>query len=116
MTVLRHHEVLEHRHPSEQPHLLEGTADTHRSSLVCEQVGDVALIEEDASALGPEQPADHVEQGRLPGAVGPQEPHDLTLSHHHVHVVERGDASEPEGDPIGAKHDRLAHPDSLTNR
>jgi hypothetical protein len=49
--VLGHQEVLVDGQASEEPHLLEGAADPRRGALIREKVGDVALVEQHASAV-----------------------------------------------------------------
>ena len=48
---------------------------------------DVAALEMDGPGIRPHKPHDHVERGRLAGAVGPQQPHDLPLVDVDAHTV-----------------------------
>ena len=43
-------------------------------------VGDGATVEPDDAAVGIAEPADHAEQGRLPGAVGAEQRDHLALA------------------------------------
>ena len=59
--------------------------------------GDVGVEEVDRAAVGGLQAADHVEQGGLAGAVGPDQPGDRARLHGQADVVESDDPAEPDG-------------------
>ncbi len=58
-------------------------------------VGDVAAFEGDRTAVGPVEPADHVEQRGLAGAVGTDDRGDLAALDRDRHVLDRPHAAEP---------------------
>ena len=70
------------------------------------QPGDVLPVEHDAPARRPEHAGQAVEEGGLAGAVGADDGADLALLHGHRHVVERGEATEPHRETLGAEDDR----------
>jgi hypothetical protein len=59
---------------------------------------DVATVELDLARVRPEQPGDDVEQRRLAGAVGTDQPRDVTDLDVDRHVAERLQAAEADRD------------------
>ena len=64
-------------------------------------------VEADLTARGLVDAGHHVEAGGLAGAVRPDQAEDLALLDVEGHLVERGDATEPDGDVVDLE-DRLA--------
>ncbi len=62
-------------------------------------VGDVRTGQPDPPRVGTEEARDDVEEGRLAGAVGPDDADDLAVLGVERHVVEGGVAAEAERDP-----------------
>jgi len=93
--VATEHEVVEHGHAPEQGDVLEGARDAELGEPARGQVGDVASLERDAAAVRMVEAADHVEDGRLAGAVGADDRQDLALlglerhPRHGLHAAER---------------------------
>ena len=77
--VLADDDVVEHAHPFEEDDVLERPRDPDACDLVRRPAQEVDLLEADASGFGAVQPRDDVEQGRLPGAVRPDQACDLPL-------------------------------------
>ena len=89
------HDVLEDGQPRTEPDTLQSPGDPELGQIV----GMVVLEEPgpvigEASRVGTNEPADDVEQGRLPGAVGSDDTHDLPLARRHRHLVEGDDPPE----------------------
>src|SRR5204863_414726 len=63
------HQVLLDRQLAEDRGLLRKVADALAGALVHRQVGDVLVVDEDASGIGADEADDHVEAGGLAGAV-----------------------------------------------
>src|SRR5690606_19767380 len=57
--------------------LLREIAEAEAGPVVHRQVGEVAVIEQDSSAVAADQADQHVEGGRLAGAVRPEQADDL---------------------------------------
>ncbi len=126
LVQLQHrHDVLFDRHAAEDRRFLRQVADAEAGALVHRLAGDVLAVEQDGAVVGLDQAGDHVEAGRLAGAVGSQETHDLAarqlqadaLDHGAVLVgladavdhdaVDDGGGRAVEGVVFGA-HDRFA--------
>src|SRR4029077_5948122 len=67
---------------------------------------DVDAVEEHRTALRTHDPADHVEEGRLAGAVGPHEPDDLAGVEVTADPVEGVDAPEADVHVANIKQSR----------
>src|SRR5213595_2243048 len=80
-TVDADHHVLEHGERREQREVLEGAADAEVGDAVRRQRQQRAVAEADVPPLWRVEPAQAVEQRRLAGAVGADEPDDLALGH-----------------------------------
>jgi hypothetical protein len=61
-------------------------------------LGDVLVAEEQLSPRRIVDPADEVEDRRLPGAIGPDDGEDLARLHLEAHPVERLDPAEVDGE------------------
>ncbi len=88
----------------DQADVLEGPGHPGRRPLVGREVGDVDAPEPHPAVVGPAEPADDVEQRRLAGAVGPDDPDDLQFADHEGDVAQRPDAAEPDRAAVDLKH------------
>src|SRR5207244_5494859 len=72
---------------AEDRRLLGQVADAHPRPAVHRLRRDVAAVEPDLPAVGPDQAGDHVEGRGLPRPVGPEQPDNLPLRELYAHVV-----------------------------
>jgi len=91
-------DVLEHRHPREEHHVLERARDSEPDDPVRAHTEQIATVEVDPALVGRIQARDDVEERRLAGAVRPDQPGDLLLLERERDVVERQDAAEAPSD------------------
>src|SRR5215468_6238036 len=77
--VAAEQEIVEDGHAPEEGDVLEGAGDAELGDLAGGQVGDVAALADDPAGVGVVEAADHVEDGRLAGAVGPDDREDFAL-------------------------------------
>src|SRR5262245_28549827 len=70
-------QILEHRHAVERLRHLVRTSDAAATALVWRERRDVPPVEADAARVGPYIAADQIEERRLAGAVGPDDPERL---------------------------------------
>src|SRR5213594_283190 len=117
-TVDADHHVLEHGERREQREVLEGAADAEVGDAVRRQRQQRAVAEADVPPLWRVEPAQAVEQRRLAGAVGADEPDDLALGHVEGDAVERDDASEADGEITDGENrlPRRGHARAYTGR
>ncbi len=102
-----HLEVLEDRHPAEDPASLGRVGDAPMDELVGRHVSDVVAVEGDRSRARVDQAADRAQGRRLAGAVAAEERHDLArvdlqgdpLQGVDVHV-EGMDVVQPQERPV----------------
>ena len=91
------HHVLEHRQPGEQPDALQRARDAEsRRAGWCAPSRASGPAIQASPTVGAHKPADHVEQGRLAGAVGTDDAEHLARRDLDRDVVERGDAAEAD--------------------
>src|ERR1043165_7008316 len=93
--------------------MLERPPETGGDALVGQQRQDVLSLQDDPAFVRLLEPADRVKERRLPRAVRPEQPDDLTRRDADANVVERGEPAETHRE-IGDLQQRLAH-QSLTN-
>src|SRR4029450_10931717 len=74
---------------------LEGARDPAPDDCVRRSSEQALAVERDLPRVGLGEPRDHVERGRLPRAVRPDQARDLALLDRERDVVERDDAAEP---------------------
>src|SRR6516225_5908045 len=67
--VAAQHDVVEHRHAAEQRDILKRAGDAEGGDLRWAGAGDVLAFEDNRARVGPIEPADHVEERGLAGAV-----------------------------------------------
>ena len=77
--VASNEHVLERGHRSEQADVLKGAGDPEAGDDVGPRAGDVAVAQQDPAFRRLVEPGQHVEQGRLAGAVGTDERDDRML-------------------------------------
>src|SRR6478735_9743240 len=94
-------EVLAQRHLLEEARDLEGAGDAERGDLLRGLAGDVLAVEEDGAGRRGEEAGEQVEQGRLAGAVGPDERVDRALRDRQVDAGDRREPSELLGQGSG---------------
>src|SRR5437867_5034400 len=92
------HEVVEHAHPLEQGHVLEGAGDAEDGDVGRRKVRPVSAVENDPSLVGVVEPADHVEQRRLAGAVWTDDGEDLAAADLDAHLAQRDERAEADAD------------------
>src|SRR5207248_2951219 len=117
--------VLAHREAAEEPRELECPLDPQPEYPVGRCVRDLRSAKADLALLDPLIARDHVEQGRLAGAVGTDQAMDVTFLHvqmarrQRVHAAERfGDAADLEqaahrtapATPVGSGLSRVSPP------
>ena len=99
------HDVLQDREAREQGEVLERAADPERRDPVRRGVVDRAPLELERAPLRRVEPGQAVEDGRLAGAVGADQPHDLAGGHLEGDAVEGDDAAEPHRE-VADREDR----------
>src|SRR5207247_5023681 len=82
------------RHLREEPDVLERAADPELRDRVRRLTGDVVAIEHDAPAGGGVDARQHVEEGRLAGAVRTDEAHDGAGGNGEVELGDGDEAAE----------------------
>src|SRR6266513_3926934 len=94
------HEVVEHAHALEQGHVLEGAGDAEAGDVRWLEARAVPTVEDDPSLVGVIEAADHVEQRRLPGAVGTDDGADLAAIDREAHPTQRDERAEADADAL----------------
>jgi len=89
----RHH-VLQHAHARERLHDLKGSRQAAAGSLERALSGHIGTAEEHVSPGGALHAGDHVDEGGLAGAVGPDQRNDLALLERKADLPERLNAPE----------------------
>jgi hypothetical protein len=88
--------VFHHGHVVEEALVLERAGDAEASNLVGGEADELppAVVERDPAGRRRVDAGDQVEDGRLSGAVGPDEADDLALLHLKVEIVHGPEAAE----------------------
>ena len=73
---------------------LKGPGDAFPDDMVDGELCDIVAFEEDLPGVGPDHARDQVEEGRLPGTVGPDHRGKLSLFHIEGHPVGRSQSPE----------------------
>ena len=94
------HDVVERGHALEQGDVLEGAADALHRRLVRAHVAVGPALVGDRALLGLVEAVDHVEHGRLAGAVRADDGADLALPDVEADVGQRGDAAKAQADAV----------------
>ena len=95
--VLAHHDVFQNVHGGEEADVLEGAGNAQLIDLVLLAAVDPLSLQKDLALGGLVHAADDVEAGGLSGAVGPQEPVNLSFFNAHVQLVNCLQAPELHG-------------------
>ena len=94
----------------ERLHELERTREPEPADCVRGLTRHVMPREENAAVVGPVVAGDHVEEGRLAGAVRPDDPEDLARRHREAHVRHSGESAEALGHALELQdRGRVAH-------
>jgi hypothetical protein len=86
--------VLEHGQTREDVGPLERAPDAETAEIVRRDARDVAPVELHVAAIGPKVARDQVEQGRLAGAVGPDDRGDAGARDVQAHAADGHEAVE----------------------
>ncbi len=89
--------VLEDGETLERTRDLRGASDAHVAADVCRTTRHVDAVERHRAGVGPQVAGDQVEQRRLAGAVGPDDPDRVTLGDLERQTVDDREAAEPFG-------------------
>ena len=87
--VLADQDVVEDGHVLEEPDGLERPGDAAPHDRVGAKADDAPALEEDLALVRRQEPRDHVEEGRLPGAVRADQAHDRARRDDEVDLVDR---------------------------
>ena len=93
-------QILERRHPPEEPGQLERAADAELVDFVRPKAGDVPPLETNGSGVGAGDASHHVEEGRLARAVRSDYPGDSVRPDRQGRLVERLHAAEADRDIV----------------
>src|SRR4051794_36712334 len=102
-------EVLRDGERGEDARVLERPAEAHPRPDVGGEVGDVVTAQAYPPAGRGDEAGQHVEQGRLAGAVGADDTEDLAFVHGDVDIGQRMDATEGDRDGPGLEQCRAPH-------
>ena len=101
------HHVLVHGQAGAESDTLERAGDAQLGQVVRVMPAEPASPVGQAAAPRVDEPADDVEQGRLAGAVRPDDAHHLATADPHRHLVERQEATETDTDLVDDQDGRL---------
>src|SRR5262249_49419237 len=93
---------------------LERAADAEAPDRARQQADDAAPREAHVTAVGRKLAVDHIEAGRLAGAIGPDERQELASSHREADLPHRMDAAERLRQRRDLEHAHAVPPRSLT--
>lgn len=94
LLMLRHQQVLNHRHLAEQTHVLEGTHHAHAGNLLARQPFQVLVAQHDGAARRLVEAGQTVKDRGFPRAVRANQGDDLFFMQVQVHVVDRQQAAK----------------------
>src|SRR5262249_19762413 len=95
---------VEGRELAEHLGVLEGARDAAPRDLMRRQCQEVVVAERYPAARGAVEAGDHVEDGRLAGAVGTDQREDLSLPHLEPEPAQRREAAEADREILDAEH------------
>src|SRR4051812_14251856 len=84
--------------------MLEGPRDSEPRDRVRRLIEQLGAVEADRALRRLDEPADAVEERRLACAVGADQAADGAVSDRQLHVVERGDSAEADGQAGDLQH------------
>ncbi len=93
--MLRHQQVLNHRHLAEQTHVLEGTHHAHAGYLLARQSFKVLIAQQDGAARRLVKTGQAVEDRGFSRTVRANQRDNLFLIQIQIHVVDRQQAAKP---------------------
>ena len=99
-----HEHVLEHAHVRERLGDLVGAAQAQAADVLPRRVRDVLALELDPARVGPIHAGDEVEEGRLAGAVRPDDAQRFAFAQLHAQVVDDLHAAEGLVETGGLEH------------
>src|SRR5262249_38138750 len=103
-------DVVEGGHLLEERRELKRAHEPARGDLMRSQARDVFAVEDDRATGGPQETAQEIEAGRLPGPIGTDQPDDFALVDTELDVVDRGQAAEEPGEPVGLEERHEVRP------
>ena len=103
VVVLADQDVLDRGHGREQADVLVGPRDAVVGDLVRPQLVDRVAVEGDRALVGLVEAGEAVEEGRLAGAVGPDDAGDRALLELEVELADGDQAAEALGDLLGLR-------------
>ena len=102
-----------HRELSKDGRFLGKIAEPESRTNVHRAVGEIDVVEMNGPAVGRDEADQHVEARGFPRAVGAEETHYLTASHHEAHVLDHRAGAIALREPAGAER---AHSSSSLSR
>src|SRR5262249_13274510 len=104
--VISNHDVVEQRKGKAEPRSLEGSTDSGPVDFLRSKIGDGLAGEGGFPRAGSVQPGEHVEEGGLPGAVGPNQAQNLALLKFEAEPIECHQSAETAGHNPAGKEPR----------
>ena len=98
----RQHDVLDGGEAMERPDNLVREAEAQPHARMRRQARHVALVEEDAAAVGPQDARHHAQSRRLAGAVGTDHRQELAALDRKAHAIGGGHAAEADMQVVDA--------------
>jgi hypothetical protein len=92
------HDVLEHRHSTEDASTLMNDGDAASGSPIRAQAIDTLSAQENAASVGSQVPGNHVEKRRLSSAVWTDDTSELALLDLEAYVLNGADTTESTGE------------------
>src|SRR5690242_12641727 len=101
--------VLEHRELGKNVGALERTPHAHAADAVRRHASDIAAVEENLAGGRLQMAGDEIEQGRLAGAVRPDDRSDLPFRHGKAHLGHGAKAGEGFAETADLQHQAVFH-------
>jgi hypothetical protein len=96
MAVASNHDIVEDAHAAEQRHVLKRARDAQCGDATGREKRSVLSIHQNTPLGRVIDAADSIQERGLPGAIGADDGHDLTVIDIDTHSLERSQAAEPE--------------------
>src|SRR5262249_21922862 len=100
-------DILGHRHRIKEREVLENHADTELTRVARLSHNDGTPLPEDMSRVGLQQPIEHLDQGRLSGAVLTEQGMHLTHTHSKIDPIICDQGPEPLDQAVRLEQQRL---------
>src|SRR5262249_33524286 len=100
--------VVEHGPTAEHTRLLKGSHHPQFGNLMWPQAVEPAISIDDVARAGLKVAGNGVERGGFAGTVRPNQREHLAIPDLEAHVIDRGEAAEPDRKRLDRKHDRAA--------